>query len=516
MIRSERRTSVGNCVGAVHGRAPASRECRELRGAVSAESISALVLVALVGTVGLTALGGGFARAIDDRAQSGDLGRATWPSTSAPGPTTAPLSAQAGAARVLAAAADEFSRGRLLEPFTPPASGPIKVAIFDADGTVRKAIGSRPPQTVDEVELLSNVGAMTRQLRDDGYFVAIASNQGGIAAGFTTAKSADEVLAHTVSLMREDGGHVHRFDFSEKKGAANFKPNTGMFEDLRAFLQKEYGRDIDMERSFMVGDASYARAVEGTATRAGKKADVRPDGTLGEDFSNSDRLFAENAGNAFHEARHFFGREQKYAEYVTGKYSAGRANRRLEGVTSRADSKWGDENITTGRALIHSGRLKGTGDLTQAELKRLARDMGRDLYQVDQGTPFEGAPSWIRDQPANAADKGAVQTTVRTLRSEDFLAKNPSGSFVRETGYRVARDGFDYSREYTEGYRQAERVVERSLERLAGDNAPVTAVRVTARQVPNEAGDLERMTHTLFVNRQTREYFSVYSRQGHI
>jgi hypothetical protein len=54
---------------------------------------------------------------------------------------------------------------------------------------------------------------------------------------------------------------------------------------------------LDLSSSFFVGDAGYKRGVDGP----------HPDGRPADDFGNSDRHFAENAGIAFHEPTDFFG-----------------------------------------------------------------------------------------------------------------------------------------------------------------------------------------------------------------
>ncbi len=61
-------------------------------------------------------------------------------------------------------------------------------------------------------------------------------------------------------------------------------------------------RKIDWQQSFMVGDAAWKKA-----------RDLQPDGSPGNDHSDSDRLFAENIalkhpGFGFFHPRDFFGK----------------------------------------------------------------------------------------------------------------------------------------------------------------------------------------------------------------
>lgn len=70
-----------------------------------------------------------------------------------------------------------------------------------------------------------------------------------------------------------------------------------MAEILSSILKTEKnGIDVDLVHSFMVGDAGYKR---------GQKA---PSGREYNDFSDSDRVFAENLGISFFHARDFFKR----------------------------------------------------------------------------------------------------------------------------------------------------------------------------------------------------------------
>jgi hypothetical protein len=85
---------------------------------------------------------------------------------------------------------------------------------------------------------------------------------------------------------------VHYFDFAGEKKVR--KPSPDMVtERLVPFLNRQFNRQIDWDRSFMVGDAGYTATdcVEG----AGRKIEsCPPDGRVHSHFADSDRLFAEN------------------------------------------------------------------------------------------------------------------------------------------------------------------------------------------------------------------------------
>lgn len=178
----------------------------------------------------------------------------------------------------------------------------VKVAFFDADSTLRVSrSGSVSANGPKDVMLLPWIGPKLAELARDGWLIVIVSNQAGVGK-HVTLEDSDRALAYTVDLIRGKGGEVHYFDFAENDDGDR-KPGTGMAERLETLLRARHGSGvfIDKARSFMVGDSAYKKA------KKGKPADKRPDGGDGTHFSNSDRLFAENYGIAFHEPAEFFG-----------------------------------------------------------------------------------------------------------------------------------------------------------------------------------------------------------------
>jgi DNA 3'-phosphatase len=175
----------------------------------------------------------------------------------------------------------------------------VPVAFFDADSTLRVAIsGSPTPNTPTDYVLLPMVHEAIRNLAERGYLIVIVSNQGGIPQ-YTTLGSADQALYNLSRDLWNSGAVVHYYDFAEN-GDGDRKPGIGMALRLEEKL-RAVGLEIDKEKSFMVGDSAYKKAIRG------QPADMRPDGRPGFNFSNSDRFFAENYGIDFYEPQHFFG-----------------------------------------------------------------------------------------------------------------------------------------------------------------------------------------------------------------
>jgi DNA 3'-phosphatase len=200
------------------------------------------------------------------------------------------------------------TRRHLAPGFKPLREGPVRVAFFDADSTLRVSrSGSVSANHRRDVMLLPGVARKLRELQKQGFLIAVVSNQGGVAHGFLTKQTAEAALAFLAHLLARKGAYVSYFDFAETKDKYR-KPGTEMAWEAERVIHQALGRKVDWVRSFMVGDSAWKR-----------KKDVEPDGTPGEDFSNSDRHFAENVrkerglsddGFRFYHPREFFGWEK--------------------------------------------------------------------------------------------------------------------------------------------------------------------------------------------------------------
>ncbi|MCK5796942.1 MAG: HAD-IIIA family hydrolase [Deltaproteobacteria bacterium] len=206
------------------------------------------------------------------------------------------------------------ARRQLASSYTPPKKGRLKIAFLDADGTLRVSRSGAP--TADhaaDVALLPGVAQKIKALAKRGYLIAIVSNQAGVEAGFISHAIAEAGLRNTCRLLSQAGAPVHYFDYAAKRDA-NRKPNATMGERLAHTLADRYGRQVDWKHSMMIGDAAWKRGV-----------DTRPDGKAGDDFSNSDRRFAETLrrvrkspkGVAFHHPRDVFGWAKRGVERIS-------------------------------------------------------------------------------------------------------------------------------------------------------------------------------------------------------
>lgn len=194
----------------------------------------------------------------------------------------------------------DFPEKRRSLMLTPNLSGTlVPVAFFDADSTLRFTRSGRPsPHGRHDVELIKSSFKRLRKLAEEGFLLAIVSNQAGIANGYISFAEVEEAFQETLRQFYSRDIVFNYYDFAEKRDE-NRKPDAGMAWRLERKL-KLFGKEIDWSKSFMVGDAGWK-----------KGRDFLPDGRPGNDHSSSDRLFAEtvalkHAQFEFFHAQDFF------------------------------------------------------------------------------------------------------------------------------------------------------------------------------------------------------------------
>lgn len=79
-----------------------------------------------------------------------------------------------------------------------------RLLILDKDGTlVKPKSGSQFVQRPEDQELLPGVAERVKEYAEAGWKIAIASNQGGVAAGYKTLESAIEEMQYCLKLLPE-------------------------------------------------------------------------------------------------------------------------------------------------------------------------------------------------------------------------------------------------------------------------------------------------------------------------
>lgn len=136
-----------------------------------------------------------------------------------------------------------------------------KPAVFlDRDGVLNVEAGYI--HRVEDLHLIPGVAQAVRKLNDLGLFCCLVSNQSGPARGYYPASHVDALHQRLCNLLQAEAGA--KLDalyycpyLSPPEGGTNpaftrwstwRKPNTGML------VAAAWDRDLDLSRSFMVGD----------------------------------------------------------------------------------------------------------------------------------------------------------------------------------------------------------------------------------------------------------------------
>lgn len=140
-----------------------------------------------------------------------------------------------------------------------------RAVFLDRDGvlnrTFRGADGVlRPPQTVDEIEILDGVTESCRLLRQAGYLLVAVTNQPEVTRGTQRKEVVDAINSCIRECLNLDGVLVCLHDDEDRCKCR--KPEPGMLIEAATCF------DIDVRASFIVGDRD--RDIE-----AGRRAGCR-------------------------------------------------------------------------------------------------------------------------------------------------------------------------------------------------------------------------------------------------
>ncbi|KAF1849978.1 PNK3P-domain-containing protein [Cucurbitaria berberidis CBS 394.84] len=175
--------------------------------------------------------------------------------------------------------------------------GKRRVAAFDFDSTLIKPASGKTfgRDATDWKWWDSSVPGKLKELHEQGFLIAIVSNQGGISLkpDPKTVKSDQKRLA---DFKGKVSAVLNQLDLPIYVYAATArdqyrKPRTGMWQELVEDYDLDSASSVDLENSLFVGDAGGRDAGAGGA---------------GKDHSCVDRDFAANVGLPFHTPEEYF------------------------------------------------------------------------------------------------------------------------------------------------------------------------------------------------------------------
>lgn len=127
----------------------------------------------------------------------------------------------------------------------------MKRAVFlDRDGVINRAFvregRSYPPASLDEVEILPQVGLALTKLKTAGYFLIVVTNQPDVATGKTSKLVVDQINSYLGNSLPIDEFRTCYHD--DQDDCQCRKPLPG------SLLDAAIEHQIDLNNSFMIGD----------------------------------------------------------------------------------------------------------------------------------------------------------------------------------------------------------------------------------------------------------------------
>ena len=140
-----------------------------------------------------------------------------------------------------------------------------KAVFLDRDGVINRELGHYC-ETVEDFEILEDVGCAIKMLKDAGFLVIAISNQGGIAKGLYSEADVNAMHSKLCNYLSKFNTSIDDFYFCPHHDSVSKclcrKPSSLMIEKAMAVY------DIDPSQSYMIGDGK--RDIE-AAERAGVK-----------------------------------------------------------------------------------------------------------------------------------------------------------------------------------------------------------------------------------------------------
>lgn len=132
------------------------------------------------------------------------------------------------------------------------------VIFLDRDGVInRKMPEGNYVKDWSEFSFLPGVLKAIRVLKENGFLIAVITNQRGVAVGVIAEKKLKDIHERMVNEIRRYGGDIDAIYFCPhdiSDGCICRKPEPGMI--LRAIKDfRDCNMEVDLERSYVVGDS---------------------------------------------------------------------------------------------------------------------------------------------------------------------------------------------------------------------------------------------------------------------
>tara|TARA_B100000700_G_scaffold302064_1_gene371958 strand:- start:8910 stop:9578 length:669 start_codon:yes stop_codon:yes gene_type:complete len=156
-----------------------------------------------------------------------------------------------------------------------------KLVILDRDGVINQD-SDQYIKSLDEWEPYPSAIDAIARLSRNGWTVAVATNQSGVARGYFDERVVDAIHARLNALVEGAGGKIEQIVYCPHEPADNChcrKPKAGLLETIRDRLGL-----ADLARSWMVGDslrdlqAGEAIGCRSALVRTGKGRDTEAKG----------------------------------------------------------------------------------------------------------------------------------------------------------------------------------------------------------------------------------------------
>ena len=178
----------------------------------------------------------------------------------------------------------------------------MKLAIFDKDGTLVEPVsGQTFVQHPEDQQLLPGVAEGLAAMDADGYTLAIASNQGGVASGHKTLEDCVAEMFYCMKITEipralaahsyeEDGGAVLSFDLHE------IAPHWGELTKAKRKFRKPASGMIDAIASRVLGHRLWHSAFEEILFVGDRPEDEQAAAAAGVKFMWADAWRSQNLG----------------------------------------------------------------------------------------------------------------------------------------------------------------------------------------------------------------------------